>query len=73
MFTRLMTCDGGIEPHVPKCGIGVLCGLIEVDFCMRFASFETHLTHKLGWFEHFNRPDTALSYFARYMASYVLC
>ena len=25
---------------------------------------ETHLTHKLGWFEHFNDPDTALSYLA---------
>ena len=25
---------------------------------------ETHLTHELGWFEHFNDPDTALSYLA---------
>jgi hypothetical protein len=29
---------------------------------------ETHLTHKLGWFEHFNDPDTALSYLLRYIA-----
>ena len=37
------------------------CGLIEVGLCMRL---ETHLTHELGWFEHFNDPDTALSYLA---------
>ncbi len=46
------------------------CGLIEVALCMRL---ETHLTHKLGWFEHFNDPDTALSYLLRYIAPRVVC
>jgi hypothetical protein len=34
---------------------------------------ETHLTHELGWFEHFKHPDTALSYLGRYSVSCVLC
>ncbi len=46
------------------------CGLIEMDLCMRL---EMHLTQKLGWFEHFNHPDTALSYLLRYIASCLLC
>ena len=39
----------------------MFCELIGVGLCMRL---ETHLTHELGWFEHFNDPDTALSYLA---------
>ncbi len=59
---RRAPCDGGIEPHAR--------GLIEVGLCMRL---ETHLTQKLGWFEHFNHPDTALSHLPRYSAPCVLC
>ena len=39
----------------------MFCEPIGVGLCMRL---ETHLTHELGWFEHFNDPDTALSYLA---------
>jgi hypothetical protein len=46
------------------------CGLIEVGLCMRLV---THLTHELGWFEHFNDPGTALSYLLRCIAPRVLC
>ncbi len=49
--------DGGMKPHAFL--ETDFCGLIEVGLCMRF---ETHLTHKLGWVEHFNHPDTAPSY-----------
>jgi hypothetical protein len=48
----------------------VLYVLFDVGLCMRL---ETHLTHKLGWFEHFNDPDTALSYLLRYIAPLVCC
>ena len=48
------------------------CGLIEMGLCMRL---ETLLTHKLGWFEHFNHPDTALSYLScvECLLFYFLC
>ena len=44
------------------------CGLIGVGLCMKL---ETQLTHKLGWFEHFNHPDTALSSFLATLCLYV--
>jgi hypothetical protein len=49
-----------------------LVGVMEAlsRLCMRL---EMHLTHKRGWFEHLNHPDTALLYLLRYIASYVLC
>jgi hypothetical protein len=43
--------------------------VMEVGLCRRL---ETHLTYRLGCFEHFNHPDAALSYLARYIASCVL-
>ncbi len=33
---------------------------------------ETHLTRQLGWFEHFNHSNTALSYLPRYIVSCVV-
>ena len=45
------------------------CELIGVGMRMRM---ETLLTHELGWFEHFNHPDTAHSHLAYYIASCVL-
>ena len=66
----LAVCDGGIKPRALKRGIGILWFDSALGLWIRLET--RFLIHKLGWCEHLNDPDTALSYLLCCIASGVV-